>query len=70
VEDALAAITINAAQVIGMADEVGSIRAGKKADFTVLAQDPLAIDPLHLKDIRIVSTVYEGVPYPIEEGAG
>lgn len=65
VEQALAAITINAAKVIGAADEIGSIRAGKKADFTVLAEDPLAIDPLLLKDIEIVATVYEGVAHPI-----
>ena len=70
VNDALAAITINAAEVIGMADEVGSIRAGKKADFTVLAEDPLTSDPLQLKDIRIISTVFEGRPWPIEETAG
>ena len=64
-EQALAAITINAAKVIGAADEIGSIRAGKKADFTVLAEDPLTIDALRLKDIEIVATIFEGVAQPI-----
>ena len=39
----LAAITINAARILGREDEIGSIRAGKRADFTVLAADPLAL---------------------------
>ena len=66
VEQALAAITINAAHVIGRADDVGSIRAGKLADFTVLAEDPLTIAPERLKDIAILATVFEGEPFPIE----
>ncbi len=65
VEQALAAITINAAKVLGRADELGSIRAGKRADFTVLGDDPLAVDPMGLKDLEIVATVFEGVPHPI-----
>ena len=63
---ALAAITIDAAKVLGRADEIGSIRAGKKADFTVLADDPLAVDPTDLKDIEVVATVFDGVAHPVE----
>ena len=63
---ALAAITINAARVLGRADDLGSIRAGKKADFTVLAEDPLMVDPMGLKDIPIIATVFEGRVFPIE----
>jgi predicted amidohydrolase YtcJ len=68
VEDALAGITINAAKILGRADEIGSIRAGKKADFTVLAEDPLTAEPAALKDIPIVATVFEGAPHPIVNG--
>ena len=39
-QQALEAITINAAHTIGMADITGSLRAGKRADFTVLDDDP------------------------------
>ena len=62
---AMAAITINAARILGREDEIGSIRAGKKADFTVLAEDPLAADSSELKDIPILATVFEGEPRPL-----
>lgn len=40
---ALAAITIHAAQIVGIDDRVGSLKAGKDADFAVFASDPLTI---------------------------
>ena len=61
---ALQAITINAAHVLGMADITGSIRAGKYADFTVLDEDPLTVDPMSIRDINIHATVFEGTVYP------
>ena len=39
--EALRAITINAAKHIGVEDRVGSIEAGKDADFVITAGDPL-----------------------------
>jgi imidazolonepropionase-like amidohydrolase len=39
----LAAITLTAAQVLGVADRVGSLEPGKDADVVVLNGDPLAI---------------------------
>jgi predicted amidohydrolase YtcJ len=65
-EQALAAITLNAARVLGRADEIGSIRAGKMADFTVLAEDPLRVAPEAIKDIPIRATVFEGIAHPID----
>ena len=59
-DKALRAITIEAAQVIGMDALVGSIAAGKKADFAVLDRDPLAVDIAALRDVRVSSVVYEG----------
>lgn len=61
---ALQAITINAAHVMGMADITGSIRSGKRADFTVLDEDPLTCDPMNLRDINIYATVFEGKVFP------
>ena len=42
-QQALAAITIHPAQIVGIADRVGSLAAGKDADFSVFSQDPLTI---------------------------
>ena len=39
-EDALKAITINAAEIIGVADRVGSLEAGKDADMVVFSGHP------------------------------
>ncbi len=64
IEKALRAITIEAAEVIGMQDSVGSIRAGKNADFTVLASDPATVPRAALKDVRVDGVVFEGVWYP------
>jgi predicted amidohydrolase YtcJ len=66
IEKALRAITIEAAEVIGMQDMVGSIRAGKKADFAVLASDPAKGEREALKDVKVEGVVYEGVWYPAE----
>jgi predicted amidohydrolase YtcJ len=67
VDAAMRAITIDAAYIIGMENEIGSIRAGKKADFTVLEQDPWEVDPMQLRNIPIWGTVFEGTPFPIQE---
>ncbi|HBI27868.1 MAG TPA: amidohydrolase, partial [Peptococcaceae bacterium] len=40
-EEALKAITINPAQILGIADRVGSLEAGKDADIIVLSGHPL-----------------------------
>jgi predicted amidohydrolase YtcJ len=35
---------------------------GKRADFTVLGEDPLAVGPEALKDIPVLGTVLGGAP--------
>ena len=62
-EDALRAVTINAAYLLGLEDEIGSIEIGKKADFTVLASDPLTVPSNSIKDIKVVATVQNGVVF-------
>ncbi len=42
-EDALKAITINAAEILGVADRVGSLEIGKDADIIVLDGYPLHV---------------------------
>ena len=62
---ALQAITINAAWIAGMESEIGSIAVGKKADFTILEQDPYQVDQTKIKDIEVWGTVFEGRLAPI-----
>ena len=64
---ALEAITIGAARSLGLEDEIGSIEPGKKADFTVLEDDPYEVPLAELKAIRIWGTVFEGEVYPLLE---
>ncbi len=64
---ALRAITIGAAYAVGWEDEIGSIRAGKRADFTVLDTDPYEVGAAGLKDISIWGTVFEGEVAPLKQ---
>lgn len=66
VDNALKAVTINAAWIMGREDSIGSIFAGKSADLTVLEEDPYNVDPTHIKDIEIWGTMFEGELHPID----
>ena len=61
---ALAAVTAGAARVIGRENEIGSIRAGKRADFVVLGADPMTVPGPELRNIQVLATVFSGTPYP------
>ncbi|MGJ5203431.1 amidohydrolase [Bradyrhizobium sp. HKCCYLR20261] len=61
VEQALNAITIGAAYTLKLDHLIGSIEAGKYADFAVLEQDPLTVAPEALKDVPVWGTVVGGV---------
>ncbi|HEY6486242.1 MAG TPA: amidohydrolase family protein [Candidatus Cybelea sp.] len=63
-DQALRATTIDAAFVLGLENERGSVTSGKLADFTVLAEDPYAVDAESLGDIPIRGTIFEGAPFP------
>ena len=60
VADALYAITLGAAYTLKLDGEVGSIETGKCADFAILEDDPEAMAPEQLKDVRIWGTVQGG----------
>lgn len=60
VADALKAVTLDAAYLLHEDGDKGSIEPGKLADFTVLADDPLEVAPMALKDVRVMATVKEG----------
>lgn len=63
VREALNAVTLGAAYQLKMDDEIGSIEAGKRADFAVLDRNPFTIDPMELRDISVWGTVLGGTPF-------
>ncbi|MGY1424238.1 amidohydrolase [Lysobacter sp. A289] len=58
--EALRGFTLDAAYAGFNEDEVGSLEVGKRADFVVLAQDPLAIDPSQLRELTVLGTYVDG----------
>jgi predicted amidohydrolase YtcJ len=56
VEAALAAYTIEAARVIGLEAEVGSLAPGKRADLVVLDRNPLLVAPDALLGLGVEQT--------------
>ncbi len=62
--DALWAVTQGAAYQLHLDHLLGSIECGKYADFTVLEQSPLDVDPMAIRDIGVWGTVLGGVPQP------
>lgn len=60
VEQALRALTINAAWQIKMEDKIGSIKVGKYGDFVVVDRNPLISDKEELRTIKVLQTIVNG----------
>lgn len=60
VEQALRAMTSDAAWQCHSEHEIGSLEPGKLADFVVLADDPRAVDPRTLAQIEVLETWMAG----------
>jgi predicted amidohydrolase YtcJ len=58
--EGLKAQTIWAAEQYDEQDRRGSLSAGKIADFVILDQNPLKVDPMTIKDIKVQQTIKEG----------
>ncbi|WP_315707071.1 MULTISPECIES: amidohydrolase [unclassified Bradyrhizobium] len=63
---ALKAVTLEAAYALRLENEVGSIVPGKLANFTILGESPLTVDPAKIKDIPVWGTVHEGRVLPVK----
>jgi predicted amidohydrolase YtcJ len=59
-EEALKAVTVDAAYILGLEDQIGSIESGKKADFSILEADPATVPIDQLKDITVWGVMFEG----------
>ena len=68
-DQAICAITIDAAYMIGMENELGSIEAGKLADFAILDKDPYEVGVKGLRAIKVWGTVFEGKVHPARRNA-
>lgn len=59
-DQALRAVTINAAHQIGLGDRIGSLEKGKEADLVILESDPYKTQPEKLGEIKISETWVAG----------
>lgn len=59
---ALKALTLNGAYTYFEEASKGSLEVGKTADLVVLDRNPLKVDPMAIRDIRVVETVKSGKP--------
>lgn len=57
---ALQGITSHAAYELFDEDLKGTITVGKLADFVILNKNPLKVEPMDIKEIRVVETIKEG----------
>ena len=70
VEEALEALTIGAAEILGMSKTLGSIEKGKRADFAVFAENPLDYDLERFAGMHADMTILDGlIVYDAEEAA-
>lgn len=59
-QDALQAYTLNAAKVIGLDQQIGSITAGKSADFALIDRNLEKVPVAQLKDAKVLWTMLAG----------
>ncbi len=64
--EGLKAMTIWVAEQYGEQDSKGSLEPGKRADLVILDKNPLEVEPMAIKDIKVVETIKDGETiYPV-----
>ena len=66
-EQALRAVTIDAAWSLGLEDEIGSIEVGKRANFTIVGVNPLILPGESWGAIPIRGVMIDGVAHDLGE---
>lgn len=64
-EQALRGVTTEAAYALQLEDEIGTLTPGKRANLTVLSENPLTVEPTRIRDIAVQATVMEGRVLPL-----
>jgi predicted amidohydrolase YtcJ len=58
--EGLKSMTIWAAEQYGEQESKGSLEPGKLADLVILSGNPLTVNPMEIKDVKVVETIKEG----------
>ena len=58
--EGLQCMTINVAKQYEEENSKGSLKEGKLADLVILDKNPLKVDPMEIKNIKVVETIKEG----------
>jgi hypothetical protein len=58
--EALKAQTINVALQYGEQASKGSLEPGKRADLVILDKNPLKVEPMAIKDVKVLETIKDG----------
>ena len=58
--EGLKSMTIWAAEQYGEQESKGSLEAGKRADLVILDKNPLKVEPMAIRDIKVVETIKDG----------
>lgn len=61
---ALRGVTIDAARSLRLENEIGSIVPGKRANFTILSDNPISVNPMKIRNVKVWGTVMEGRKLP------
>jgi predicted amidohydrolase YtcJ len=60
IREAIEAYTKNSAYQLFRENEIGSIAPGKQADFIIVDQDPLKVNPVRISDTKVLQTIIGG----------
>ena len=56
----MSSITFDASRILNLEKQLGSIAVGTCANFVILDKSPFVIDPMKIKDIKVLATIFEG----------
>lgn len=66
VDDAIRAVTIDAAYQVMSDDKVGSLEVGKQADLVILEKNPRLTNPDEIRNIKVKGTWIDGKPVVLQ----